>query len=70
MTWVIEVGQVYESTDPREEGRQVRVTRIGEFGAEVVNTVSGRKGYIQLTRLQPAGGPTLSKRGYRLVSDE
>lgn len=65
----VEVGQIYESTDPRDQRRRIQIRSVNRYDvlnphAEVVNTTTNRRTKIRLHSLRP----TLGKRGWRLVS--
>jgi len=59
------VGQVWESEDPRDNGRRFQIYRVFGDTAWVFNIDSGRTGMIRIPRLRHQG-----KRGYRLVKKE
>ena len=61
----VEIGQVYEDTDPRMKGRRIRIVwkMYGGAYVQAENVATGRLTYIATHRLRPTSG----KRGYRLV---
>lgn len=61
----VKAGQVYQSTDPRDMRRRVRVTGVHDGYASVQNVETGRRTQVRLAHLRP----TLGKRGWRLVQD-
>jgi hypothetical protein len=61
----VRVGQIWESTDPRDGGRRFKIIRLpAPAVVECQNLVIGRVTTILMSRLRPLG-----KRGYRLVEE-
>lgn len=58
----VRVGQTWESVDRRRPGRMLRVVQIVDQKAACVDTVTGKRADIKLSRLNPHGG-------YRLAID-
>lgn len=57
------IGQVWESTDPRDGGRRVAVAYVGPRLVSVRNVDTRRLSTILLRRMTRS----LGKRGYRLI---
>lgn len=58
----VAVEQVWESCDPRDKGRRIRIEKVLPFKVLVTNVKTGKKSVIAIDRLKPGGT------GYRLVS--
>lgn len=68
MSTVVKIGQVYEETDPRMNGRRFRIIAVRHDGRQaiVANSATGRITTIPIDRLRSARG----KHGYRLIEGQ
>ena len=60
------VGQVWQSTDPRDGDRSLLVTHVNDTRAYVRNVENWRRSSIDIWRMTNS----LGKRGYRLLLEE
>ncbi len=61
----VRIGQVWQSTDPRDGGRQMIVESFGPLYAYMKCVATGRRSTIKKHRMRYS----LGGRGYELVSD-